>query len=238
MTDCVGAKMTAGIVPADMCGSPTLVKNLNQTYFKPAMSEIRFGKMRFLITDRPSEFAKDTFVKELQRNRVKTVVRVCEPTYPSQLLEVHGIDLIDWEYADGSPPPEEIVEKWVSLVRSSFDSMTPSPAPISPPLDGIGRASAAQFLQQAQLPPINYEKAIAVHCVSGLGRAPVLVGIALMEAGMPWQDALFLIRTNRRGAFNEKQVEFLKSYKPTGKLRKLRFLANLDSKERKSCAIM
>uniref|UniRef100_A0A915DF18 protein-tyrosine-phosphatase n=1 Tax=Ditylenchus dipsaci TaxID=166011 RepID=A0A915DF18_9BILA len=204
-------------MPAALCGSPTLVKNLNQTYFKPAMSEIKFGKMRFLITDRPSEFVLDTFIKELQRNRVKTVVRVCEPTYSSDLLKTYGIEVKDWEYADGSPPPEVVIEN------------TPPPA---------NRSSAAQIIQVSPLPANNYEKAIAVHCVSGLGRAPVLVGIALLEAGMPWQDALFLIRTNRRGAFNEKQLEFLKNYKPAGKLRKLRYAANLDSKDRKSCAIM
>jgi len=64
-----------------------------------------------------------------------------------------------------------------------------------------------------------------------------LIAIALLEAGMGWEDVIFLIRTHRRGALNEKQLEFLKNYKPTGKLRKLRY-ANAENKERKSCAIM
>jgi protein tyrosine phosphatase type 4A len=35
---------------------------------------------------------------------------------------------------------------------------------------------------------------VAVHCVAGLGRAPVLVAIALMELGMKYEDAVELIR--------------------------------------------
>ncbi|KAK2721867.1 hypothetical protein QYM36_003993 [Artemia franciscana] len=35
---------------------------------------------------------------------------------------------------------------------------------------------------------------VAVHCVAGLGRAPVLVAIALVELGMKYEDAVELIR--------------------------------------------
>jgi len=214
--------MTAETLPA-VCASPRMAKNL--TYFKPALSEIKFGKMRFLITDRPTEFALDNFVKELQRHRVKKLVRVCEPTYEKEHLQVNGIEVIDWEFVDGQPPPETIIDKWLNLVIEYFDSPPASTDPTTVPnIDNIPQ----------QVPPLN-DKSIAVHCVAGLGRAPVLIAIALLEAGMGWEDVIFLIRTNRRGALNEKQLEFLKNYKPSGKLRKLRYEEN---KERKSCAIM
>jgi len=55
---------------------------------------------------------------------------------------------------------------------------------------------------------------VAVHCVAGLGRAPVLVAIALIEQGLKYDDAVTLIRDKRRGAINAKQVKWLKTYKP------------------------
>lgn len=61
------------------------------------------------------------------------------------------------------------------------------------------------------------DKAIAVHCVAGLGRAPVLVAIALMEHGMKYADAVEYIRERRRGAINAKQLAFLEKYKPQRK---------------------
>ncbi|XP_071750228.1 PRL-1 phosphatase [Lepeophtheirus salmonis] len=56
-------------------------------------------------------------------------------------------------------------------------------------------------------------KCVGVHCVTGLGRAPVLVAIALVELGMKYEDAVELIRKKRRGAINSRQLEFLAKYK-------------------------
>ncbi|OZC06523.1 hypothetical protein X798_06491 [Onchocerca flexuosa] len=178
-------------------------RRLTHTYFKPAPSEIQYGKMRFLITDRPSDLTINTYIEELEKHNARAVVRVCEPTYATTPLIVNGIDVLDWEFDDGSAPPPELITKWLSLAKESF-----------------------------KLYP---NQSIAVHCVAGLGRAPVLVAIALMEAGMKYEDAVDLIRRHRRGALNQKQLNFLQKYKSTGQLRKLRY--NVEGKPARCCVM-
>jgi protein tyrosine phosphatase type 4A len=55
---------------------------------------------------------------------------------------------------------------------------------------------------------------VAVHCVAGLGRAPVLVAVALISQGLSYDDAVSVIREKRRGAINAKQLKWLKTFKP------------------------
>ncbi|XP_036858039.1 protein tyrosine phosphatase type IVA 2-like isoform X2 [Manis javanica] len=51
-------------------------------------------------------------------------------------------------------------------------------------------------------------------CVARLGRAPVLVALALIECGMKYEDAVQFVRQKRRGAFNSKQLLYLEKYQP------------------------
>lgn len=59
---------------------------------------------------------------------------------------------------------------------------------------------------------MNKKGCVAVHCVAGLGRAPVLVAVALINGGLPAVDAVAYIRKERRGAINAPQLKFLNEY--------------------------
>uniref|UniRef100_A0AAY5K100 Protein tyrosine phosphatase 4A2b n=1 Tax=Esox lucius TaxID=8010 RepID=A0AAY5K100_ESOLU len=124
---------------------------------------------------------------ELKKFEVNTLVRVCDATYDKAPVEKEGIQVVDWPFDDGAPPPTQIVDDWLNLLKTKFR-------------DEPGCC-------------------IAVHCVAGLGRAPVLVALALIETGMKYEDAVQFIRQKRRGAFNSKQLLYLEKYRPKMRLR-------------------
>ena len=71
----------------------------------------------------------------------------------------------------------------------------------------------SQWLEIVQLENRRGHRPVAVHCVAGLGRAPVLVAIALIElSNLDPLKAIQLIRKVRRGAINQKQYQYLKTY--------------------------
>lgn len=153
----------------------------------PPPAEIAFRQMRFLIIDRPTNKSLPQFIHALESANAKIVVRVCDPTYDTHVLEQRGITVLDWMFDDGMAPPPAIIDDWCGLVKRRFSEDPGS--------------------------------CVAVHCVAGLGRAPVLVALALIEAGMKGEDAISYIREKRRGAINQKQLIFLTNYKSRSRLK-------------------
>ena len=62
---------------------------------------------------------------------------------------------------------------------------------------------------------------LAIHCVSGIGRAPLLIAMMLIKSGMDRIEAIEFVRTKRRGAINKIQLDWILSKKgfqiPKGK---------------------
>lgn len=79
---------------------------------------------------------------------------------PLALYLARHFQLLEMEYDDGGAPPLEIINKWLDVVRTTFHDAPDSSGPNG-----------------------SEGPTIAVHCVAGLGRAPVLVAIALIEYG-------------------------------------------------------
>jgi protein tyrosine phosphatase type 4A len=141
-------------------------------------SLIEFKDYKFLVMDAPTDSNIQHYIELLSKHQVSALVRACEPTYSKQAIIESGIRVEEMAFADGDPPPEDIVVKWLDLVDQEYSRGT-----------------------------------IAVHCVAGLGRAPGLVAIALIEAGMDPLDAIELIRKKRRGAINSRQLKYIEGYK-------------------------
>jgi len=58
---------------------------------------------------------------------------------------------------------------------------------------------------------------IAVHCQQGLGRAPLLVALALIENGMDNLMAINIIREKMKSALNTVQLHYVLRYKKLSK---------------------
>jgi len=149
------------------------------------ISIIETETLRFVIMDCPTNDNLRFYLKPLKLNNVKHLVRVCEPTYSIQPLNEAGIEVHELPFPDGQSPPSTVLNGWLDVVEE------------------VDR----------HYKETNEKHAIAVHCVAGLGRAPVLVATALIEKGMKPLDAIEHIRKKRRGAFNNKQIQFLDTYK-------------------------
>jgi protein tyrosine phosphatase type 4A len=103
---------------------------------------------------------------------------------------------------------DKLKDEGIAVTELQFDDGTPPPPEI---VDAWFSLLRAQFKSDP-------ESRVAVHCVAGLGRAPVMVALALIELGLKYEDAVEMIRQKRRGAINAKQLAYLSSYKPKNRL--------------------
>lgn len=167
---------------------------VNATLLECKSPEGEVVLFRFLILDAPSPSSLPSYVKELQKHKVTHLVRVCGPTYKAEIVEKAGIAVHGWQFDDGAPPPQSVVDNWLHLLDNELVRRESSPS------TALGAPT------------------IAVHCVAGLGRAPILVAIALVEfAGLPALDAVGYVRERRKGAINQVQLNWLMRYKPRSK---------------------
>jgi protein tyrosine phosphatase type 4A len=148
---------------------------------KPSLVER--GNLRFLIIDCPTDSNLEAYIKEMKSNNVCDLVRATPSNYSKERVMGEGVRVHDLHFTDGEPPPEAIINGWLKICATAFG--------------GGGKNTD--------------KKAVAVHCVAGLGRAPVLVAITLIEDGMEPLDAVSLIRSKRRGAINAKQLNYLQN---------------------------
>jgi len=175
--------------------------------------------MRFLIMDAPRQQNLHQYIREFRNYNVTDVVRVCEPTYHGGELQSAGIKLHELPYDDGHSPPKEVLDRWLNLVDDRFFQHQMSASGVHKVNNNASSAKNGSIggIKNARSSPSS----IAVHCVAGLGRAPVLVAIALIEfANMDPVQAVTHIRQHRRGAINTQQLNWLEQYRRSYKTAK------------------
>jgi len=96
---------------------------------------------------------------------------------------------------------KEVEKAGISMHELAFDDGTIPPKEVMKKWRGVVKESSGK------------NGVVAIHCVAGLGRAPVMVAIALIDKGLDAVAAVELIRKERRGAINRKQLDFLRAYK-------------------------
>jgi protein-tyrosine phosphatase len=185
----VGTTATVGTLPSTSFSMGTPPRTLPTGRF----STVFIGELRFIIMDCPTLETVELYANELFLRGVKQVIRLCEPTYPKEIMNSKGIQLVDLPFTDGGTPPPEVITQFLSIIHSTFGSVQLDP----------------QVIQSQSVTIIEDAPVIAIHCVAGLGRAPLLVAIALIESGMAPIDAVDFIRKCRRGAFNAIQLKYL-----------------------------
>lgn len=117
-----------------------------------------------------------------------------------------------------------MIKKWLGLVDQFFSSSNNSTVLGNLTNSEIdSKSSDVKGIRKSTLTDSSHkgeEKRIGVHCVAGLGRAPFLVAIALVNNGCSPQNAIELIRKNRPGALNWTQANYILEFKGNSKKNK------------------
>eukprot|EP00871_Galdieria_phlegrea_P004452 jgi/Galph1/5007/GphlegSOOS_G3647.1 len=184
-------------------------------------SLIEYGQYQFLITDSPTNETLHSYMATLRSFGVKHIVRLCEPLYEAEKLVDAGFKHHDWPFEDGGVPSSALIQKWLSLLDCIVDPMKIAKKEnhklknvllTNHPSKGTRNSDQNRVKSEASC--CFSKTTIAVHCKTGLGRAPLLVAIALIELGEDALNAIGYIRARRRGAINTRQLLFLEQYKP------------------------
>lgn len=160
-----------------------------------AVIEGRGNSLRFVVHAAPRPDTVDAYVSLWRSLGVSDVVRACEATFPDDACTSAGIRLHNLPSEDGDVPAQPTVDAWLALVRDVF----------------------RQKRKKKGGPSTESSAAIAVFCVAGLGRSPLLVAVALLEFGGFSGGAgpvIEHVRRRRPRALNLVQLRYLQNYKP------------------------
>nr|CAD7431520.1 unnamed protein product [Timema monikensis] len=149
---------------------------------------------------------------EIEYKNMKFLItdRPTDQNISAYILELKKHNVLDVvRVCKPSYKTEELNKEGIAVTDLEFDDGTPPPSRV---VEQWFEILKRRFRETP-------ESCIAVHCIAGLGRAPVMVALALIELGMKYEDAVDFIRQKRRGAINAKQLAYLEKYRPKSRLK-------------------
>lgn len=159
----------------------------------------------------PTDKNVEAYIREFRTFHVAALVRACECSYSTDRITAAGIKVHDMAFPDGDPPPEDVINRWLDLCDLTFAKASGAPAAgaAGAAAAGGGGGGGGGATPTGGAAEKSDKPAIAVHCVAGLGRAPVLVCIALIESGLEPLEAVNVVREKRSNALNRRQLLYL-----------------------------
>jgi protein tyrosine phosphatase type 4A len=77
-------------------------------------SIVEWKYLKFVLMDAPNDTNVSEYIAELTKNRVVHVIRLCEEkTYDPAAFDNSNIEVHAWPFADGDPPPAELIDNWL-----------------------------------------------------------------------------------------------------------------------------
>ncbi|KAJ1964174.1 hypothetical protein IWQ62_003006 [Dispira parvispora] len=133
--------------------------------------------LRFMITDCPTVSTLPRYLMHCKRVHVVDVVQACSLVYPSHMVQQNNIEVHALSFDQDGLPTPQAVQYWLALVE---------------------RRAAQAEREASSIPNAPTFRTISIHCVSGYGRAPLMVALALIKlAGMHPMAAVHHIQRKR-----------------------------------------
>lgn len=162
---------------------------------------INLKHIDFLLFEAPNDANLSLYIKEMKKYNCKNLIRVCNQCYSEDILLNAGITVHDFSFPDGTVPPHNLIKKYLTFLQLLKNKKLNDN-------DNINNNINNNHINNIDIKPC-----VAIHCVASLGRAPLLIGVALIEEGEDPLVCIQRIRNKRPGALNLRQVKYLHSYK-------------------------